>query len=98
MPLGRAKIPDRYPIGEAASREQTQQRVEGISQLYAGAGGFRTGPRALEQQYVAMRFRIGPGRGANSPGGVAGAATTATDKYKPKSETLARKLVASRRG
>jgi len=83
MPLGRARIPDPYPVGEASSREQALQRLQGLNQLYAGAGDFRTGPRAVEQMYAPVRFRIGPGRGANTTGAITGSTTTG-QPYPPK--------------
>jgi hypothetical protein len=98
VPLGRARIVDPYPVGVAMSREQSQQRLQGVDQLYNGAENFRTGPRAVEQMYAPLRFHIGPGRGANTPGGISGSVTTAGNEYEPKRETMMKGRRRARRG
>lgn len=98
MPLGRAKIADRYPVGQAMSGEQARQRLAGVEQLYAGAGDFRTGMRAVEQMYAPVRFRIGPGGGANTAGSISGSPTTAAQEYEGKRPSMMQRRKGSRSG
>jgi len=94
MPLGRAKIADRYPVGIAMSREQSAQRLQGVSDIHDGGGGFKRSPKAVEQMYVPLRFHIGPGRGANTTGAVIGSAALSGREYEPKKPS---KLKSARR-
>lgn len=98
MPLGRSRIADPYPVGIAMSREQARQRLQGVDQLYGGAGNFRTGPRAIEQMYAPVRFHIGQGRGANTSGSLTGSATTGGQEYPAKRSTLMKGRRSARRG
>lgn len=80
------------------SREQSAQRLAGSEMLYAGAGNFRTGPRAIEQMYAPVRFHIGAGRGANTSGSLSGSPTTAGQEYAGKRETMMKTRKATRHG
>lgn len=90
MPLGAGRIPDPYPVGVAISAEGSRQRLAGVDQLYGGAGDFKTGPRSLTQEYVPVRFHIGPGRGANTSGAIAGSAGLSAQEYEPKAPSSQR--------
>lgn len=95
MPLGRGKIADPYPVGISISAEASRQRLAGIDQLYAGAGDFTPSKKSATQMYVPLRFHIGQGRGANTPGGISGSALISTREYEPKATS---KLRAAKRG
>lgn len=77
MPMGGSLggYPER--LSRAASGEVMAQMRRGVGPMGNGAGGFVTGPRSITQWYLPARIKIGAGRGANTPGAVAGSGTMA---------------------